>query len=63
MFICERCGVDCSDDCFIVPSGKLLCPACGMLKDNVDLRSEEAMKKAKTVGEKVEAWMTTNGIV
>jgi late competence protein required for DNA uptake (superfamily II DNA/RNA helicase) len=61
MFSCERCGVDCSEDRFITPNGKVLCPPCATLKDNVDLKSLAAMTKAKTMTEKVEAWLNANG--
>jgi late competence protein required for DNA uptake (superfamily II DNA/RNA helicase) len=63
MFTCERCGVDCSEDCFIVPNGKLLCPPCAMLKDNVDQKSLAAVTQAKTVQEKIAAWQNANGIL
>lgn len=28
MFICELCGIECSNDCFLLPDGGLLCPPC-----------------------------------
>jgi late competence protein required for DNA uptake (superfamily II DNA/RNA helicase) len=63
LFTCERCGVDCTEECFITPKGKLLCPPCLMLKDNVDRKSLAAVTQAKTLAEKVEAWMNANGIL
>jgi hypothetical protein len=62
MLTCERCGVDCSEDCFIMPNGKQLCPPCAMLKDNVDQKSLSAVAQAKTVQEKIDAWRNCNGI-
>lgn len=63
MFTCERCGVDCLEDCFITPNGKLLCPSCAILNDSVDLKSRAAMTQAQTMSEKVEAWLNANGIL
>jgi late competence protein required for DNA uptake (superfamily II DNA/RNA helicase) len=63
LFTCERCGVVCTEECFITPKGKLLCPPCLMLKDNVDRKSLAAVTQAKTLAEKVEAWMNANGIL
>ena len=63
LFTCERCGVDCTEECFITPKGKLLCPPCAMLKDNVDRKSLAAVAQAKTLAEKVEAWMNAIGIL
>jgi hypothetical protein len=62
MLTCERCGVDCSEDCFITPTEMQLCPPCAMLKDNVDQKSLAAVAQAQTVQEKIDAWRNCNGL-
>ena len=57
---CEQCGDDCSDDCFIIPDGTVLCPACIQMMDAVDRQSKAAMRTATTREAKVSAWLEAN---